>query len=222
MQVWSLGWEDPLAKERETHSSIFAWEIPWTKEPGGLQTMGLQKSPPWLSEWAHTHNIVNEEVIIPREWEVILDESRRQRCPLSQRGYPGPSPSRCMVRLMEPRVMPSQALRESSQFCNYWEGKWNAISRSSSRAISWLQFPHFICRNSFSVLVNIQGIVSRFTTAKGSLFLSVCWRLFWVWRWRAYFNKISLSLPAGSSNHGNSTGEPTWAPVILNQGWISI
>ena len=32
--VWSLGWEDPLEKEMETHSSILAWEIPWTEEPG--------------------------------------------------------------------------------------------------------------------------------------------------------------------------------------------
>ena len=35
-QVWSLGREDPLEKEMATHSSIPAWEIPWTEEPGGL------------------------------------------------------------------------------------------------------------------------------------------------------------------------------------------
>ena len=39
-----LGWEDPLEKEMATHSSILAWEIPWTEEPGGLQSMGSQKS----------------------------------------------------------------------------------------------------------------------------------------------------------------------------------
>ena len=44
MQVWSLIWEDALEKEMATQSSIFAWEIPWTEEPGGLQLMGLQKS----------------------------------------------------------------------------------------------------------------------------------------------------------------------------------
>ena len=38
----SLGWEDHLAKEMATRSSILAWEIPWTEEPGGLQSMGLQ------------------------------------------------------------------------------------------------------------------------------------------------------------------------------------
>ena len=40
----SLDRKDPLEKEMATHSSILAWEIPWTVEPGGLQPMGLQKS----------------------------------------------------------------------------------------------------------------------------------------------------------------------------------
>ena len=41
--VWSLGWEDTLGKEKATHSSIFAWRIPWTEEPGGWQLMVLQR-----------------------------------------------------------------------------------------------------------------------------------------------------------------------------------
>ena len=41
--VRSLGWEDPLEKEMATHSSILAWKIPWTEEPGRLQSMGLQR-----------------------------------------------------------------------------------------------------------------------------------------------------------------------------------
>ena len=41
MQVRSLVWEDPLEKEMATHSSILTWRIPWTEEPGGLQSMGL-------------------------------------------------------------------------------------------------------------------------------------------------------------------------------------
>ena len=43
-QVGPLGGEDPLEKVMATHSSILAWEIPWTEEPGGLQSMELQKS----------------------------------------------------------------------------------------------------------------------------------------------------------------------------------
>ena len=42
-QVQSLGWEGPLEKEMATHSSILAWKTPWTEEPGGLQSMGLQR-----------------------------------------------------------------------------------------------------------------------------------------------------------------------------------
>ena len=41
--VQSLGWEDPLEKEMETHSSIFAWKIPRMEEPGGLQSTGSQR-----------------------------------------------------------------------------------------------------------------------------------------------------------------------------------
>ena len=41
--VRSLGWEDPLEKGMATHSSILAWRIPWTEEPGGLQSRGSQR-----------------------------------------------------------------------------------------------------------------------------------------------------------------------------------
>ena len=44
MWVWSLGREDPLEEEMASHSSILAWEIPWTEEPGGLQSMGAATS----------------------------------------------------------------------------------------------------------------------------------------------------------------------------------
>ena len=52
--VQSLGWEDPLEKGMATHSSILAWRIPWTEEPGGLQSMGSQ-SRTRLSDFTHTH-----------------------------------------------------------------------------------------------------------------------------------------------------------------------
>ena len=42
--VLSLGWKDPLEKGKATHSSILAWRIPWTEEPGRLQSMGVAKS----------------------------------------------------------------------------------------------------------------------------------------------------------------------------------
>ena len=43
MRVRSLGWEDPLEESMGTHSSILAWEIPWTEEPGGLQSIESQR-----------------------------------------------------------------------------------------------------------------------------------------------------------------------------------
>ena len=50
MQVQSLGLEDPLEKEMATHSSILAWETPWTEDPGGLQFLWSQKSQTHLSD----------------------------------------------------------------------------------------------------------------------------------------------------------------------------
>ena len=53
MQVQSLGQEDPLEKGMTTHCSILAWEIPWTEESGGLQSVGSQRV---------RHNLVTEHV----------------------------------------------------------------------------------------------------------------------------------------------------------------
>ena len=58
-RVRSLGWEDPLEKEMATHSSILAWRISWTEEPGGLQSTGSQRvGQDWatsLSLYFHMH-----------------------------------------------------------------------------------------------------------------------------------------------------------------------
>ena len=53
--VWSLGQEDPLGKGMATHSSIIAWKIPWTEEPGGLQSIGLHRVTHDWSSLARTH-----------------------------------------------------------------------------------------------------------------------------------------------------------------------
>ena len=50
--VRSLGWEDPLEKEMAIHSNTVAWKIPWTEEPGRLQSMGLQRD---MIERLHFH-----------------------------------------------------------------------------------------------------------------------------------------------------------------------
>ena len=51
-RVVSLGWKDPLEKEMATHSSLLAWKIPWTEEPGRLQAIGSQRTG---HDLAHTH-----------------------------------------------------------------------------------------------------------------------------------------------------------------------
>ena len=56
MQVQSLGWKDPLKEEMTTHYSILAWEIPWTEEPGGLQSMGSQRIG---HDWVTEHTLVS-------------------------------------------------------------------------------------------------------------------------------------------------------------------
>ena len=61
-RVPSLGQEDPREKGMATHSGILAWRIPWTEEPGGLQSMGSQ-SKIALTEWPIVGHKQNEEVI---------------------------------------------------------------------------------------------------------------------------------------------------------------
>ena len=61
MWIWSLD-QDPLEKETATHTSIIAWEIPWTEEPDWLQSMGLQRvRHDWVT-FAELSNISNTNV----------------------------------------------------------------------------------------------------------------------------------------------------------------
>ena len=57
MRVGSLRWEGPLEQGMATHSSILAWRIPWTEEPGGLQSMGSQ-SQTQLKQLSTAHTYV--------------------------------------------------------------------------------------------------------------------------------------------------------------------
>ena len=61
MQVPSLGWEEPLEEEMATHSSILAWKIPWTEEPGRLQSVGLKELDMTEHTLAHT---LGDKVVI--------------------------------------------------------------------------------------------------------------------------------------------------------------
>ena len=65
----SLGWENPLEKGMVTHSSTLAWTIPWTGEPGGLQSMGSQTSWTWLSDWTELNWTELSEVILHLQFQ---------------------------------------------------------------------------------------------------------------------------------------------------------
>ena len=70
-RVQSLGWEDLLEKEMATHSSILAWRIPWTEEPGGLQFTGSQTV---RHDWATSLSFPSHSVCFPRKgcWRIFV------------------------------------------------------------------------------------------------------------------------------------------------------
>ena len=61
--VWSLCGEDPLEESMTTHSSVLAWETPWTEEPGSLHSKGSQKSRTGLSDWTTTSPLLTFEEV---------------------------------------------------------------------------------------------------------------------------------------------------------------
>ena len=86
MQVWSLGQEDPLEMEMTTHSSIFAWKIPWTEGPGRLQSWDHKESDTteWLSMPVRRHCKVKkmsqcgemEEIHAGWDWNILTTKRR--------------------------------------------------------------------------------------------------------------------------------------------------
>ena len=80
MQVWSLCWKGSLEEGMETHSSVLAWRIPWTEEPGGVQSMGSQRvGHDWVCahieyltqrgrSHTHVHDIRSESRVLSEAW----------------------------------------------------------------------------------------------------------------------------------------------------------
>ena len=90
--VWSLGWEDPLEKGMATHSSILAWRIPWTEEPGRIQFIGYQRvghewvtfssSHVWMWELDYKENWAPKNWCF---WTVVLEKTLES--PLDCKGF---------------------------------------------------------------------------------------------------------------------------------------
>ena len=65
--VWSLGWEDPLEEEMAIHSNILSWRIPWTEEPGRLQSIGLQRvRHNWSDLWPPAAEMCRDWLVLNR------------------------------------------------------------------------------------------------------------------------------------------------------------
>ena len=77
-QVRSLSQEDPLEKEMANHSSVLAWEIPWTEEPDGLQSMGSQRVG-WDLAHARAHTHTHTHTHREREIEKAEIHTQRER-----------------------------------------------------------------------------------------------------------------------------------------------
>ena len=65
-RVQSLGHEDPLEKKMETHSGMLAWKIPWTEEPGVLQSMGVTKDQTGLSDFHYIWDTRSEWPVLSK------------------------------------------------------------------------------------------------------------------------------------------------------------
>ena len=74
--VQSLGGEDPLEKEMGTHSSIIAWKIPWTEEPGRVQFMGCKESDTIEPTYIYTLILLIQEKAEVREVVTVQDRAR--------------------------------------------------------------------------------------------------------------------------------------------------
>ena len=115
MWVRSLGWEDPLEEGMETHSSILAWRIPWTEEPGGLQPIESQRVRHDWSDLAHTPFIITYRCLLMnnvRSWSV---EQRLTSW--------GPSFGRGSVCVVSSRVQMSSGW--DAVGCMHWDMSWS-------------------------------------------------------------------------------------------------
>ena len=137
-QAWSLGGEDPLDKVRATHSSVLAWRLPWTEEPGGLQSMG---SPRIGHDWtSNTFTLSSSEPLVSPDSILIngKSEAREQGRDLPQvkqwargrdRAMTLPLASQCFIFSLFPAaphqstlshlVLASNNLHRSCQMINY-------------------------------------------------------------------------------------------------------
>ena len=80
-QAWSLGWDDPLEKGMATHSSILAWKIPWTEDPGRLQSMRPQRvGHNWMTNTSLSHMCHGYSTMFQGKYTMIFNGSIEFHC----------------------------------------------------------------------------------------------------------------------------------------------
>ena len=145
--IWSLGWEDPLGKEMATHSSILAWEIPWTVEPVGLQSVGSQKSRTQLKQQRMCVCVYNSSplwflnkclfIYLWLFWASLVAQLVKN-LPAMQETWVGNIPWR-RERLPTPAFWPG----ESHVLCSPWGGKESDTAEWLSLSwLCWSLLPH--------------------------------------------------------------------------------
>ena len=120
--VWSPGCEDPLEKEMATHSSIVAWKIPWTEEPGGLQSVGSQR-PGQDRETQHKVCSILEHISVC----AAAAAKALQSCPTLCDPIDGSPPGSPVPGILQAGTLECAAI----SFSNAW--KWKVKVKSLSR-----------------------------------------------------------------------------------------
>ena len=130
MRVQSLGWEHPLEKKMASHSSILAWKIPWTEEPGWLQPTGLQKSQTWLSNFTPS--------LMPSYTEFSVPKVTSPRFPPAEFSSPSYWTTVISRIAMFPSPLTVWITTNYGKFLKRWEYQttwsafWGILSRSNS------------------------------------------------------------------------------------------
>ena len=129
--VWSLGREDPLEKGMATHSSILTWRIPWTEEPGKLQSMGLQKVS--QEQWLSSVQSLSHVQLFATPWTAAHQASLsfiNCRSPLNPMSIKSMMPSNhlilCRPLLLLPLIFPSiRVFSNESALYIRWPKYWS-------------------------------------------------------------------------------------------------
>ena len=184
MWLPSLGWEDPLEQEKATHSSILAWKIPWTEEPGRLQSMRSRRVRHDL-ETEHIHILllllfsrqVVSDSLRPNELQytrllcpLLSPRVCSDSCTLSQGCHPTISSSRSLF--LSPSIFPSIRIFSSELTVHIWWPKYWSFSLSIGSSNYYSGFISFKI-DSFDLLA-VQGTLKSLLQHHSSK-VSVLW-----------------------------------------------